>query len=49
MTFKPRIWYPIAIVLSVVNLVAAGANPSLGLKGSKPANSSLGWKGSKPR
>jgi len=24
MTFKPRIWYPIAIVLSVVNLVAVG-------------------------
>jgi len=24
MTFKPRIWYPIAAVLSVVNLIAAG-------------------------
>jgi hypothetical protein len=24
MTFKPAIWYPIAVVLSVVNLVAAG-------------------------
>ena len=24
MTFKPAIWYPIAIVLSVINLVAAG-------------------------
>jgi hypothetical protein len=23
-TFKPRIWYPIAVVLSVVNVVAAG-------------------------
>jgi hypothetical protein len=24
MTFKPAIWYPIAVVLSVVNLFAAG-------------------------
>lgn len=24
MNFKPRIWYPIAVVLSVINLVAAG-------------------------
>ena len=24
MTFKPAIWYPIAVVLSVINLVAAG-------------------------
>jgi hypothetical protein len=24
MTFKPRIWFPIAVVLSVVNLLAAG-------------------------
>ena len=24
MTFKPTIWYPIAVVLSVANLVAAG-------------------------
>ena len=25
MTFKPGIWYPIAVVLGVMNLVAAGA------------------------
>jgi enoyl-[acyl-carrier-protein] reductase (NADH) len=24
MTFKPRIWYPIAVVLSAINLVAVG-------------------------
>ncbi len=24
MTFKPAIWYPIAVVLSVINLVAVG-------------------------
>ena len=24
MTFKPAIWYPIAVVLSVINLVGAG-------------------------
>jgi len=24
MTFKPTIWYPIAVVLSAINLVAAG-------------------------
>jgi len=24
MTFKPAIWYPIAVVLSVINVVAAG-------------------------
>jgi hypothetical protein len=24
MTFKPAIWYPIAVVLSVINLAAAG-------------------------
>jgi hypothetical protein len=37
MTFKPAIWYPIAVVLSVVNLFAAG----LAARGAEPMHAGL--------